>query len=102
MNNTQIRPHCIFEKIASVLRECVLIACCSDFTFRCDMSQKRYSRADNVPFSSVRIAGSEVPETSFIRTASAWFLKENKLKLFWHKTMFPLFSQKGKISLGEI
>ena len=68
MNNTQIRPHCIFEKIASVLCERVLIACCSDFTFRCDMSQKRYSRADNILFSSVRIAGSEVPETSFIRT----------------------------------
>ena len=50
VNNTQIRPHCIFEKIASVLRECVLIACCSDFTFRCDMSQKRYSRADNILF----------------------------------------------------
>ena len=33
MNNTQIRPHCILEKIASVLCECVSIACCSDFIF---------------------------------------------------------------------
>ena len=64
MNNTQIRPHCILEKIASVFRLLVVPISFCDAT----CLKKRYSRADNIPFSSVRIAGSEVPETSFIRT----------------------------------
>ena len=104
VNNTLIRPHCILEKnncafvVVLVLNlfELVMSSC-----LLCGSNLKKihvYIYIHTYDLSSVRQADSGVPRnflhTNFVCT---WFLKENMLKLFTGtKTMFPLFSQKGK------
>ena len=101
MNNTQIRPQCILEKDLCLQFSVVCQSCCTPVVSVWTCYKKKCARRYYTFFFRSNSGIRSSKKLPLYELRGAWFLKENKLKLFWDKMMFPLFSKKEKFLLEK-